>query len=88
MIMDILGTIVVGFLVGLIARAIKPGDDRMGLIFTTLLGIAGAALARFVGAYFGLYGQYEAAGWVASVLGAVVLLLLVGVLRGSRTRRR
>lgn len=88
MITDILGTIVVGFLVGLIARAIKPGDDRMGLIFTTLLGIAGAAVARFVGASFGLYGQHEAAGWVASVLGAIVLLLLVGVLRGSKTRRR
>ncbi|WP_445322789.1 GlsB/YeaQ/YmgE family stress response membrane protein [Ramlibacter sp. AN1015] len=88
MITTILGTIIVGFIVGLIARAIKPGDDRMGLIMTTILGIAGAALARFVGAAFGLYGQYEAAGWVASVLGAIVLLLLVGVLRGSRTRRR
>ncbi|TFZ01694.1 GlsB/YeaQ/YmgE family stress response membrane protein [Ramlibacter rhizophilus] len=85
---NIIGTIIVGFLVGLIARAIKPGDDRMGLIFTTLLGIAGAALARVIGASFGLYGPYEAAGWVASVLGAIVLLLLVGVLRGSRTRRR
>jgi uncharacterized membrane protein YeaQ/YmgE (transglycosylase-associated protein family) len=85
---SILGTIVVGFIVGLIARAIKPGNDRMGLIMTTLLGIAGAALARFVGSYFGLYGRYEAAGWVASVLGAIVLLLLVGVLRGSRTRHR
>ena len=85
--MAIIGTIFVGFLVGLIARAIKPGNDKMGLIMTTLLGIAGALLARFVGEAAGLYGPGQAAGWIASILGAVVLLLLVGVLSGSRTRR-
>jgi uncharacterized membrane protein YeaQ/YmgE (transglycosylase-associated protein family) len=85
--MNIIGTIFVGFIVGLVARAIKPGNDKMGLIFTTLLGIAGAFIARFVGEAIGLYGPGQAAGWIASILGAVVLLLLVGVLRGSRTRR-
>jgi uncharacterized membrane protein YeaQ/YmgE (transglycosylase-associated protein family) len=51
--MGIIGTIVVGFIVGLLARAIKPGNDRMGLIMTTLLGIAGAFLARYAGMAMG-----------------------------------
>ena len=80
--MEILSTILVGFVVGLIARALKPGNDRMGIIFTTLLGIAGAFLARYVGQAMGWYGPGEAAGWVASVVGAMVLLMIVSVLRG------
>ena len=83
--MDILGTILVGFVVGLIARAVKPGNDRMGIILTTLLGIAGAFLARFLGQAMGLYTANEAAGWIASVIGAVILLFVVGLLRGRRT---
>ena len=84
--MSILGTIIVGFIVGLIARAIKPGDDRMGLIMTTLLGIAGAFVARYGGMAMGLYSEGEAAGWIASVIGAVVLLFLYGLVKG-RSRR-
>jgi len=83
--MDILGTILVGFVVGLIARAVKPGNDRMGIILTTLLGIAGAFLARFLGQAMGLYTANEPAGWIASVVGAVILLVVVGLLRGRRT---
>jgi uncharacterized membrane protein YeaQ/YmgE (transglycosylase-associated protein family) len=82
--MDILGTILVGFIVGLIARAVKPGNDRMGIILTTLLGIAGAFLARFLGQAMGLYTASEPAGWIASVIGAVILLFVVGLLRGRR----
>ena len=74
--MSIIGTIVVGFIVGLIARAIKPGDDRMGLIMTTLLGIAGAFIARYAGQAMGLYTADQPAGWIASVLGAMALLYL------------
>lgn len=84
---SILGTIVVGFIVGLIARAIKPGDDRMGLIMTTLLGIAGAFIARYIGVAMGWYRQDETAGWIASVLGAVVLLFIYALVRG-RSRDR
>jgi uncharacterized membrane protein YeaQ/YmgE (transglycosylase-associated protein family) len=79
---SILGTIVVGFIVGLIARAVKPGDDRMGLVLTTLLGIAGAFIARYVGSAMGWYRQDEPAGWVASVIGAVVLLFVYALVRG------
>jgi uncharacterized membrane protein YeaQ/YmgE (transglycosylase-associated protein family) len=84
--MEIIGMIVVGFIVGLIARAVKPGNDRMGIILTTLLGIAGSFLAGYLGQAMGLYTAGEPAGWIASVIGAVLLLLVVGLLRG-RSRR-
>ena len=84
--MSIIGTILVGFIVGLIARAVKPGNDRMGLILTTLLGIAGAFVARFLGQAMGLYTANEPAGWIASVIGAVILLFLVGMVRGRSHR--
>ncbi|MCC2634472.1 MAG: hypothetical protein K0S48_2358 [Ramlibacter sp.] len=84
--MEIIGTIVVGFIVGLIARAIKPGNDRMGIIMTTLVGIAGAFLARFAGQAMGLYTANEPAGWIASVIGAVVLLFIVAMVRGRSHR--
>jgi uncharacterized membrane protein YeaQ/YmgE (transglycosylase-associated protein family) len=80
--LSILGTIVVGFIVGLIARAVKPGNDKLGLIMTTLLGIAGALVARYVGAAMGWYGPQEAAGWIASVIGAVILLFVYGLIKG------
>jgi len=82
--MSIIGTIVVGFIVGLLARALKPGDDRMGLIMTTLLGIAGALVAKYVGQAMGWYGPNDAAGWIASVVGAIVLLIIYGLIRGPR----
>ena len=86
--MSIIGTIVVGFIVGLIARAVKPGNDRMGIIMTTLLGIAGAFVARYAGQALGYYGPNQPAGWIASILGAIVLLVVVALLRGgSRVRR-
>jgi uncharacterized membrane protein YeaQ/YmgE (transglycosylase-associated protein family) len=84
--MSIIGTIVVGFIVGLIARAIKPGNDRMGLIMTTLLGIAGAFVARYAGAAMGWYAPEQPAGWIASVIGAIVLLVIYGLIRGSSRR--
>jgi uncharacterized membrane protein YeaQ/YmgE (transglycosylase-associated protein family) len=79
--MSIIGTIIVGFIVGLIARAVKPGNDRMGIILTTVLGIAGAFVARYVGQAMGWYGPTEPAGWIASVVGAIVLLVIVGLVR-------
>lgn len=85
--MEILGMILVGFIVGLIARAVKPGNDRMGIIMTTLLGIAGAFVAGFLGQALGLYSAGEPAGWIASVIGAVLLLFIVGLIRGRSHRR-
>lgn len=86
--MEIIGTIIVGFVVGLIARAVKPGNDKLGLIMTTILGIAGAFIARFAGQAMGLYAPNEPAGWIASVIGAVVLLFIYGMVKGRSHRVR
>ena len=78
--LSILGTIVVGLIVGLIARALKPGNDSMGFIMTTLLGIAGAFAAKYAGIATGFYKEGDPVGWIASVAGAIVLLLIYGLL--------
>ncbi|HET8744066.1 MAG TPA: GlsB/YeaQ/YmgE family stress response membrane protein [Ramlibacter sp.] len=85
--MSIIGTIIVGFIVGLIARAVKPGNDNMGIIMTTILGIVGAFVARFIGQAMGLYTANEPAGWIASVIGAVLVLFVVGMVRGRHHPR-
>jgi uncharacterized membrane protein YeaQ/YmgE (transglycosylase-associated protein family) len=74
-------TIVIGFIVGLIARAVKPGDDKLGIIMTSLLGIAGAFLASFVGKTLGWYSDGEPAGFIAAVIGAVAVLFIYGMLK-------
>lgn len=79
--MAFLGTVFVGLIVGLIARAIKPGDDKMGWIMTILLGILGSVVAGFVGRSMGWYQPGQPAGWIASVIGAIVLLILYGMVR-------
>lgn len=79
--LSLLGTLLVGFVVGLIARALKPGDDKMGLVMTTLLGVAGSFIARYVGLALDWYEQGEPAGWVASILGAVLLLAAYGIVK-------
>jgi uncharacterized membrane protein YeaQ/YmgE (transglycosylase-associated protein family) len=80
--MSIIVTIVVGFVVGLLARALKPGNDKLGIIMTTILGVAGAFLARYVGMAMGWYADGEAAGWIASVVGAIVLLVIYSLVKG------
>ena len=79
--MGIIGTIFVGLIVGAIARLVMPGDQKIGWILTCLLGIAGSLIAGFVGQAFGWYAVGQPAGWIASVLGAVVLLFVFGKLR-------
>ncbi|MFM7331411.1 MAG: GlsB/YeaQ/YmgE family stress response membrane protein [Brachymonas sp.] len=76
--MSVIATIVIGFIVGLIARALKPGDDKLGLIMTSVLGIAGSFVASFLGQALGLYKQGQAASFIASVVGAIILLLIYG----------
>jgi uncharacterized membrane protein YeaQ/YmgE (transglycosylase-associated protein family) len=81
--LSLLGTLFVGLVVGLIARALKPGDDKLGIIMTSLLGVAGSFLASYVGVAMGWYRQGETAGWIASVVGAIVLLLVYGLFRNK-----
>ena len=79
--MSLIITIVVGFIVGLLARAIMPGDQKMGLIMTTLLGIAGSLVATYGGVALGLYQEGSAAGWIASVVGALIILFIYGLVQ-------
>ncbi|MEK6348527.1 MAG: GlsB/YeaQ/YmgE family stress response membrane protein [Burkholderia sp.] len=74
-------TLVVGLVVGLLARALKPGNDKMGIVMTIVLGIAGSVVAGYVGRAAGWYQPGQGAGWVASIIGAIVLLVVVGALR-------
>ena len=71
---------VVGLVIGLIARAIMPGTQKLGWIMTAILGVAGSALANFVGGAMHFYEPGQTAGWIASVIGAIVVLAVVGKL--------
>ena len=77
--MSIIVTIIVGFIVGLIARAIMPGNQNMGLIMTTILGIVGSLVASYGCGMLGLYPQGSPVGWIASVIGAIVVLFIYGM---------
>ncbi len=79
--MSIVWTILIGFVAGLVARAIKPGDDSAGFIMTTVIGIAGSLIATYVGQAMGWYTAGQGAGFIASVLGAIVLLFLYGLVK-------
>jgi len=74
--MHIVVTLLIGLAVGIVAKLLMPGRDPGGFIITTLLGIAGAFVAQFAGERFGWYGPGDAVGFVAAVVGAMVLLLL------------
>ena len=82
----IVGWILFGLIVGVIAKLIMPGRDPGGIIVTMLLGIVGAVLGGFLGRSLGFYGPQQAAGWLMSIVGAIVVLTLYRVLVGrSRT---
>jgi uncharacterized membrane protein YeaQ/YmgE (transglycosylase-associated protein family) len=74
--MGILAWILFGLVIGVIAKLLMPGRDPGGFIITILLGIAGALIGGFIGRAMGFYGQGESAGWLMSILGAVILLAL------------
>ena len=81
--MGILWTIVLGMVIGVIAKFLHPGKENMGFLMTILLGIAGSFLAGVVGQFFGWYRAGEGAGFIASVVAAIVLLVIYGKVRGS-----
>ena len=76
---SIISAIVIGCIVGLIARAIKPGNDAMGWIMTIVLGIVGSLVATYGGQMLGLYAPGQSAGWIASVIGAIIVLFIYGL---------
>ena len=73
---------IIGFIVGLVARAVLPGTQSLGIILTAVLGIAGSLLAGFIGRSLGWYGEGEPAGFIAAVIGAILLLFIVSKLKG------
>jgi uncharacterized membrane protein YeaQ/YmgE (transglycosylase-associated protein family) len=77
-------TLIIGFLAGAVAKLLMPGKDPGGFIITTLLGIAGAFLARYLGMALGWYHEEDSAGFIASVIGAIILLVIYRLF----TRRR
>ena len=79
--MGIFWTIVAGFVVGVVAKLLHPGKEGMGFFSTILLGIVGSVLAGQIGQVLGWYRAGEGAGFVASVVVAVVLLVIYGRLR-------
>ena len=81
----IVGTVVIGLIVGAIAKLLMPGRDPGGCLVTILLGIAGAFVAGFLGRVLGWYEPGQPAGFIASVIGAMLLLLVYRLIRGRRT---
>ena len=83
--MAIIWTIIVGLIVGAVAKLLMPGKDPGGFIITILLGIAGAFVASYLGQAIGWYKAGESAGFIASVVGAIILLLLYRVIFKRKT---
>lgn len=84
--MTVLWTLIIGLLVGIVAKFLMPGRDPGGFIITSLLGIAGAFLAHAIGRSMGWYANNEPAGFLASVGGAVILLAIYRMVVGRRIR--
>lgn len=82
--MGILLWILFGLVVGVIAKLLMPGRDPGGFIVTILLGIAGALTGGFIGRAMNMYGPNEGAGWIMSILGAIILLALYRMLARRR----
>jgi uncharacterized membrane protein YeaQ/YmgE (transglycosylase-associated protein family) len=79
-----IGWIIFGLIVGIIAKLLMPGRDPGGFVITILLGIAGALVGGFVGRMLGLYGPNQSAGFLMALLGAVVLLFLYRMIARHR----
>ncbi len=78
--MSIIATIIIGFLIGLLARFLKPGNDNMGFIMTTIVGIAGSFLGSYIGQFLGIYRVGEPAGFIGAIFGAILILLILSSL--------
>ena len=83
--MGFIGTIIIGFLAGLVAKFVTPGrNEPQGFVLTTILGIVGAIVATYVGQALGLYRAGGGAGFIGAVVGAIIVLLIWGALSRRR----
>lgn len=79
--MSLIGLVIVGFFIGLVARALMPGNNKMGFLLTSALGILGSVVAGFLGQQLGWYRIGEPAGFIASVFGALLIMAVMGGMR-------
>lgn len=79
--MDILWTIVIGFVIGILAKLLMPGRDPGGFIITILLGIAGSFVATYIGQRLGWYREGQPAGFIGAILGAVLILIVYRLIK-------
>jgi uncharacterized membrane protein YeaQ/YmgE (transglycosylase-associated protein family) len=84
--MHIIGTIIIGFIAGVVAKLITPGGNHepQGFILTTILGIVGAFVATYLGQALGWYGPDQNAGFIGATVGAVLILLVWGLIQKGR----
>ena len=82
--MSLIGTLLIGLIVGFVAKFLMPGRDPKGFFITMALGVAGAFVATFLGQKLGLYDAGEAAGFIGAVIGAMLLLLVYRMVRRDR----
>ena len=83
--MSIIWTIIIGFIVGVVAKFLMPGRDPAGFIITALIGIVGSVVATYLGRALGFYQVGESAGFIAAVLGAIILLFIYRMVTGKQT---
>jgi len=81
----IIGTLVIGLIIGAVAKLLMPGRDPGGCIITMLIGVAGSFVASYLGEKMGWYEQGQTAGFIASVIGAMLLLLLYRLIAPRRS---
>ena len=83
--MSIIWAVIIGFIVGLVAKFLMPGRDPGGFIVTALLGIVGAVVATFLGQAMGIYAAGQSAGFIGAVIGAIIVLFIYNlIVRGRR----
>ena len=82
--MGIIWTIIIGFIVGIVAKFLMPGRDPGGFIITALIGIVGSVVATYLGRAMGFYQLGESAGFIAAVVGAIILLFIYRMVTGKR----
>lgn len=85
--LSIIWTIMIGFVAGLLARALKPGDDKLSFLWTIILGVAGSFLAKYIGQMLGWYKEGETSGFIASVIGAIILLFFYGLYKQQSAKK-